>query len=321
MVLSSIMKLKLGPFWLKTSILLVRIMPCGTQNTTCIFRIYRSGICGGNIELPVDCRGFLVTLIPRSNRDRQKLQFTLRYGAKGKKLKFRAPNAEAYSHWIAVLRKAFNGTSKGVKLNRQETVSTIHESCSGFSDSDNFSNSDVQNDHFIDFSDEVSTCGQRGSEATNTLITSIKLLSQGGVFEMAGSLSTPDVSSARNFAKSTDFRSHRSSIERAFISPQTLSLSLIPSEEGFEMISGQQKLFCVAIDCEGRAIFSVYALPQEAPSRNEMLLKLSHKQWAQWISRDLHDSDCLPEVYRLTSNSCNRLKLSEVQSIVQLCLA
>ncbi|ETL86933.1 hypothetical protein L917_13730, partial [Phytophthora nicotianae] len=124
MVFSDILKFKFGPFWFKTSILLVNVMPFGTRNATYVLRVERPSFCGGRIELPIGHHGFPIDLLTLSAKDRRKLQFTIRYGAKGKKLRFLAPTAEVYGHWISVLHQAFEANIKVAKRTCSQIVSS-----------------------------------------------------------------------------------------------------------------------------------------------------------------------------------------------------
>ncbi|KAG3117083.1 hypothetical protein PI124_g4516 [Phytophthora idaei] len=337
MAFSGILKLKFGPFWLKTPILLVNVMPFGTRSATYILRVERPSVSGGRIELPIGRHGFPIDLLPRSAKDRRKLQFTTRYGAKGKKLRFLAPTAEVYGHWITVLREAFEGNVKVAKRTHNRTSRTIHETSVGVSSS----NSDVQKTLVIN--DNDSMCEQRGSELDTSAATFDSCHQRGnnvtdvdsnssncdnvGVHEkIPPARSTthtateanpvPNVMNAVCDPDSDDYHSSRSSDELS--SPLSSSVSSLPTDE--DVRAGQQKVFCMAIDHDGTSIFSVYVPPQKArnghTARRERLFNLSFEQWARWMAREIRDGD-LPEVFRLTSETCKRLQLNEILSIVQ----
>ncbi|KAG6976265.1 hypothetical protein JG688_00001538 [Phytophthora aleatoria] len=315
MAFSGILKLKFGPFWLKTSILLVNVMPFGTRSATYILRVERPSVSGGRIELPIGRHGFPIDLLPRSAKDRRKLQFTIRYGAKGKKLRFLAPTAEVYGHWITVLREALEGNVKVAKRTRNRTSRTIHETSVGVSSS----NSDVQKTLVIN--DNDSMCEQRGSELDTSAATFDSCHQQIPPARSTTHTATeanpvPSVMNAVCDPDSDDYHSSRSSDELS--SPLSSSVSSLPTDE--DVRAGQQKVFCVAIDHDGTSIFSVYVPPQKArnghTARRERLFNLSFEQWARWMAREIRDGD-LPEVFRLTSETCKRLQLNEILSIVQ----
>lgn len=124
MAFSGVLKLKLGPFWFKTSILLVNVLTVG-ESARYVLRVERPAICGGPVELPIGRQGFAIKLLPQSSEDRRKLHFGIQYGTQGKTLRFLAPTAEVYRHWIEVLREAFKKSVKAAKRLRRRTASTI----------------------------------------------------------------------------------------------------------------------------------------------------------------------------------------------------
>ncbi|KAF1790944.1 hypothetical protein GQ600_13438 [Phytophthora cactorum] len=315
MAFSGILKLKFGPFWLKTSILLVNVMPFGTRSATYILRVERPSVSGGRIELPIGRHGFPIDLLPRSAKDRRKLQFTIRYGAKGKKLRFLAPTAEVYGHWITVLREALEGNVKVAKRTHNRTSRTIHETSVGVSSS----NSDVQKTLVIN--DNDSMCEQQGSELDTSAATfdschNVIPPARSTTHTATEANPVPSVTNAVCDPDSDDYHSSRSSDELS--SPLSSSVSSLPTDE--DVRAGQQKVFCMAIDHDGTSIFSVYVPPQKArnghTARRERLFNLSFEQWARWMAREIRDGD-LPEVFRLTSETCKRLQLNEILSIVQ----
>lgn len=336
MAFSGILKLKFGPFWFKTSILLVNLMPYGSRSASYILRVERPSVFGGRIELPIGHHGFPIDLLPRSAKDRRKLQFRIRYGAKGKKLRFLAPTAEVYAHWITVLREAFKGNVKVAKRARNQTVSDTNETSVGVSGCGDCTStsSDVQKT-FVNGNESLS--GLRTSEHLDTstssshsyyqhdnIVTGVYAGSNDNFEEgsaasamMSIATSGGSASSVTNEvydANSDDYDNDESSEE--LDSPLS---GPTPTDE--KVSAGQHNVFCMAVDHDGAATFSVYAPPQKArnghPCRSERLFQLSFVQWAGWVALDLRDGQCLPEVFRLTNRTCKRLQLGEILDIVQ----
>ncbi|KUF87862.1 Cell division protease ftsH [Phytophthora nicotianae] len=341
MVFSDILKFKFGPFWFKTSILLVNVMPFGTRNATYVLRVERPSFCGGRIELPIGHHGFPIDLLTLSAKDRRKLQFTIRYGAKGKKLRFLAPTAEVYGHWISVLHQAFEANIKVAKRTCSQIVSSTSNTSVGVSPSCYCSNSDLQKTTVL--IDIDSTSEQQGSEMDMSVTTSESCYQYGSIVADINSSSnhdnfddfdeSPAPRAATHIATidnpfapsvmdvvydddSNDFDSPESSGELE--SPLTSSVNAPPTDENAN--TGQQKVFCMTIDHDSTTAFSVYVPPQKARDsqtvRRAEVFDLSFAKWAGWMARDIRDGN-LPEAFCVARDTCKRLELNDILNIVQ----
>ncbi|KAJ8571694.1 hypothetical protein ON010_g5140 [Phytophthora cinnamomi] len=338
MAFSGVLKLKVGPFWFKTTILLVNVLAFG-RNTKYVLRIERPSICGGRIDLPIGRRDFPIDLLPRSANDRRKLRFGVRYGVKGKTIRFLAPTAEIYGHWIAVLREAFQRGVKVVRRTRNETASTIG---TGGSDSDNGSH--TQAARVKNVTDSMR--GQRGSDA---LVMSISNYQHEA--DSDTNVSTADttndslhqalvqrgqaycvVRAVTSKAKQQDILHHNDDIEdsgntesSSGVTPVSETTLTNRPQDSFstdgDFGEGQQNVYCMATDRNGVMSFSVYTPPKagrvgHAP-KHERVFKLASTEWARWLARDVRDNEILPEVFHLTGTSCKRLQLQEIVALAQ----
>ncbi|GMF11716.1 unnamed protein product [Phytophthora lilii] len=302
MTLSGILKLGTGPFWFKTPILLVNVVPFGSRSASYVLRVERPVICGGRIDLPIGRRDLPIDLLPRSVKDRRRLRFSIRYGAKGKTLRFLAPTAEVYGHWITVLREAFGGTVKIPKRQRNETASTIDESGAAISDSDEYSNY-YRREVASVTRDNYSMCGQRGSDELNTSV-SCTPFSQRSNSVPDADVSTTTINSGGTVVDTTSYNA--TSYARQAEEEETPALSSVEDHHGINTRDNtdrkirtddvndlpptrwrqsgltsscpsyddiapdgvvdldQQNVYCVATDHLGVTSFSIYSPPKTA---------------------------------------------------------
>ncbi|KAF4047111.1 hypothetical protein GN244_ATG00244 [Phytophthora infestans] len=315
MAFSGILKLKFGPFWFKTSILLVNLMPYGSRSASYILRVERQASSAAASSYQ---------------------SFRIRYGAKGKKLRFLAPTAEVYAHWITVLREAFEGNVKVAKRARNQTVSDTNETSVGVSGCGDCTStsSDVQKT-FVNGNESLS--GLRTSEHLDTstssshsyyqhdnIVTGVYAGSNDNFEEgSAASAMIPIATSGGSASSVTNevYDANSDDYDNDESSEELDSPLSGPTPTDEKVSAGQHNVFCMAVDHDGAATFSVYAPPQKArnghPCRSERLFQLSFVQWAGWVALDLRDGQCLPEVFRLTSRTCKRLQLGEILDIVQ----
>ncbi|KAE9243763.1 hypothetical protein PF004_g5979 [Phytophthora fragariae] len=335
MVFSGVLKLKFGPFWVKTSILLVNVLTFG-HNARYVLRVERPAICGGLIDLPIGRHGFPIALLPRSANDRRILRFGIRYGAKAKTFRFLAPTAEVYDHWIAVLREAFQTSSKMMQRVRKETASTI-ESGRGDSDGDGRAQPACATDstrgqcgsdqldtsrsafgHQLDFDTDVSFAD--GDNTNDNLYDALTQRVQAcrAVHVAAEKTQNRDILGQLGNANDTSDTSSSGGLTPIF-SDTNYPPDASPIDG--DVNEGQQNVFCMATDRNGATSFSVYTPPNAAvvghTPRPESVFKLSSAEWARWLARDIRDNDIPPEVFHLTSTSCKRLLLQEIVAIAR----
>ncbi|GMF35839.1 unnamed protein product [Phytophthora fragariaefolia] len=307
MEFSGVVKLKFGPFWFKTTILLVSVLAFGL-NAKYVLRVGRSAISSGHIDLPIGYPGFPVDLLPRTTKDRRKLRFSIRYGSKGKILCFLAPTAEIYAMWIMVLDQTFKHGIQAVKRARNETDGGIENKNVG-------SDGGGQFHDYLVHSVNDSMLGQRGS-------TELEMWANSSVCVSDRNIDSDYIYAARcrrlrcadhSATEKSELLSPRGDVDdirttdsSGVLTPTSSMLSTIRHHNSltFDNDKEHQNVFCMATDDSNMTDFSVYSPAKSTSdanaSRVERIFKMSSTEWTQWLAHDIRHNVALPEVFHLT---------------------
>ncbi|KAE8985711.1 hypothetical protein PR003_g23084 [Phytophthora rubi] len=95
--------------WHKSTLSIVlrrELADCAPSREVPVLHVKRSTLFGGDLEIDLGGSVHPVRMLPVSGKDVRDLRFGLVYGAKRKRVRFRAPDAATYDNWEMVLEVA-----------------------------------------------------------------------------------------------------------------------------------------------------------------------------------------------------------------------
>ncbi|CAI5715476.1 unnamed protein product [Hyaloperonospora brassicae] len=331
MTTADALKLQLGPFRVTTSIFLVNVLPFRSRCATYVLRVERPTVCGGRINVSIGHPDMPINLLPRSAKDCRKLRFAIRYGTRGKTIRFVAPNTTVYGHWIAVLGEAFAGSAKAAKRSSTNTASDIDRD--GYNDDTDdqdavvTSGSDSMFGHCRSIAKDVPVTASTSCPERDNIVTDMDSCSSSST--TGGSKQTPYVWSDamcsvvekprgayhRTDVCTRDVSNTDTAVERvSAMTPAFKSATLTSPENDF----GNS---CAATnDCE-TTLSSAHVLPQDARTRRRSQSDRAHDcSSVERIQRTVHvvcSCDFASGIRHLVVAHCNRLQPRALVSVMQ----